>query len=433
MPVVAEVRLWGSTIGAVFLDEGESVAAFEYAPDFLRSGIELSPVRMPLQAGVFRFPELDRAAFHGLPGMLADSLPDRYGHALIDAWLVRQGRPPGSLNAVERLCYVGRRGMGALEYEPATGPDASESRKVEVGVLADLAGRVMHERSRLSTQLDAGEEAIRDILRVGTSAGGARAKALVAWNPETGEVRSGQTNVENGFSHWILKFDGIGGDDAFEVEQSAGYGAIEFAYSEMARRAGIWMPETHLYEEGGRRHFMARRFDRTEDGGKLHMQSLGALIHFDYNLPGAYAYEQALQAIRMLGAGMDAIEEQYRRMVLNIVARNQDDHVKNIAFLMDRSGQWSLSPAYDITWSYNPDGTWTSRHQMSVNGKRDDFTFHDLEAVAAGASMKRGRARAILDEVLDAAEAWPDVAYKAGVPEDVTASIQSTFRLDWSM
>ncbi len=431
MGTVAEVRLWGTMIGAVFLDDGETAAAFEYAPGFLGSGIDLSPMHMPLREGIFRFPELDSGAFHGLPGMLADSLPDRYGHALINAWLARQGRAPGSLNAVERLCYVGRRGMGALEYEPATGPDASESHEVHVGELAELAGRVIRERGSLGTRLDSGEEAIRDILRVGTSAGGARAKALLAWNADTGDVRSGQVYPGDGFTHWILKFDGVAANDAFEVGSSAGYGAIEYAYSVMARRAGIRMIETRLFEEGDRRHFMARRFDRTEAGGKLHMQSLGALMHFDFNLAGAYAYEQALQAIRTLGLGMDALEEQFRRMVFNVVTRNQDDHVKNIAFLMDRRGGWSLSPAFDITWSYNPEGTWTSRHQMTVNGKRDDFTFHDLEAVANGASMKRGRAREILDEVAEAVSTWPDIAHDAGVPDELAGAIASTFRSGW--
>lgn len=431
MGTLAEVRLWGTTIGAVFMEDVERVASFEYASGFLRSGIGLSPVHMPLREGVFRFPELDSGAFHGLPGMLADSLPDRYGHALINAWLAQQGRPPESFNAVERLCYVGRRGMGALEYEPSVGPDASESHVIQVGALVELAGRVIRERGRLDTRLDVGEDAIRDILRVGTSAGGARAKALIAWNPETDDVRSGQAHPGDGFTHWILKFDGVTGDARIEVGQSAGYGAIEYAYSVMARRAGVAMPETRLFEEGGRRHFMARRFDRTDDGDKLHMQSLGALLHFDYNLAGAHGYEQALQLIRRLGMGMDAVEEQFRRMVFNIVTRNQDDHVKNIAFLMDRKGKWSLSPAFDITWSYNPEGDWTSRHQMSVNGKRDDFLTADLEAVAEGAAMKRGRWREILHEVVEATTTWNDIACDAGIPESDAAAIARTFRTAW--
>ncbi|PIQ61428.1 MAG: toxin HipA [Bacteroidetes bacterium CG12_big_fil_rev_8_21_14_0_65_60_17] len=429
MGTLAEVRLWGTTIGAVFLDDGETVASFEYAPGFLGSGIGLSPVHLPLRQGVFRFPELDGGAFHGLPGMLADSLPDRYGHALINAWLARQGRTPESFNAVERLCYVGRRGMGALEYEPARGPDPSESHVLQVGTLAELAGRVIRERGRLDTRLDAGEDAIRDILRVGTSAGGARAKALIAWNPETNDVRSDQVHPGDGFSHWVLKFDGVSGDERIEVGRSTGYGAVEYAYSVMARRAGICMPETRLFEEGGRRHFMARRFDRTDEGDKRHMQSLGALLHFDYNLAGAYAHEQALALIRRLGLGMDTVEEQYRRMVFNIVTCNQDDHVKNIAFLMDRRGHWSLSPAFDITWNYNPEGAWTSRHQMRVNGKRDDFTTGDLEAVADAASMKRGRWREILQDVLNAAAAWTDVAFETGIPEDDARAIAATFRI----
>lgn len=425
------VRLWGRLIGAVHQPSGADHATFQYAPDFARSGIQVAPLTMPLAVQPYAFPQLARASFSGLPGLLADSLPDYYGNALIDAWLVRQGRRPGDFNALERLCYVGRRGMGALEFEPATGPEAKGSSAVDVAALVDLAARVLEQRLRVAVDMPRGqeEEALASLLAVGTSAGGARAKALVAWNPETQEVRSGQVTDEPGFEHWILKFDGVGRPRESQLGDPLGYGAVEYAYFLMAREAGVQISESRLLEEGGRRHFMTRRFDRTS-AGKLHMLSLGGMAHFDFNLAGAYAYEQALRVIRELDLPMESVEEQFRRMVFNILARNQDDHVKNIAFLMDKSGQWSLSPAFDLTYAFNPSGDWTSRHQMTVNGKRDGFTLDDLRAVARGASMKRGRAGAIYDQVRVAVLRWMDFAEAAGVDERRARQVQSVLRLE---
>ena len=429
--MIAKVELWGRTIGAVSLDEGRNVAAFQYDSDFARSGIELSPLMMPLSDRVYEFPALPIDTFRGLPGLLADSLPDRFGNALIDAWLATQGRTPGSFNAVERLCYTGARGMGALEYSPALGPKPRKATKVEVDALARLAEEVLTHRGNLRGHFhEAGKaEALRDILAVGTSAGGARAKALIAWNRETNEVRSGQIAAGEGFDYWLLKFDGVAGNADKELEDPKGYGAIEFAYHLMAKMAGVTMTECRLLEEHGRRHFMTRRFDRLAGGQKLHMQSLGALAHFDFNQAGAYAYEQALLAIRQLRLPMSAVEEQFRRMVFNIIARNQDDHVKNIAFLMNRQGEWSLAPAFDITYSYNPSGSWTATHQMTLNGKRDGFTREDLTACAKVAMMKRGRAAAIIDEVQAAVKRWPEFAAEARVADPWRNKIQKTHRL----
>lgn len=428
---IAEVQLWGRTIGAVSLQAGSTVAAFEYVPEFLGSGIELSPLHMPLQPRIYTFPELPKPAFHGLPGLLADSLPDRFGNALIDQWLAMQGRTPQSFNAVERLCYTGARGMGALEFKPVSGPKASRSDTLDVAALVGLASDILTHREGLDASLErpARQKAMQDILRVGTSAGGARAKALIAWNAETNEVRSGQVQADPGFTHWLLKFDGVSGNQDKELLDPQGYGAIEYAYAQMAQAAGIEMRECRLLEEGGRRHFMTRRFDRRDDGGKLHMQSLGALAHFDYNLPGAYAYEQAFLVIRQLGLPMAAMEQQARRMLFNVVARNQDDHVKNIAFLMDKQGRWSLSPAFDISYSYNPHGDWTATHQMTINGKRDGFTLDDFKAAAAVAGLKRGRARKLLDEVVAAVEDWPVFAREAGVDARQIAQIGAVHRL----
>jgi serine/threonine-protein kinase HipA len=417
MTTVAEVRLWGRSIGAVSVEDARSTAAFQFADEFTRSGIQVSPLRMPLSDRVYSFPGLARETFHGLPGLLADSLPDRFGNALIDTWLASQGRSAESFNAVERLCYIGSRGMGALEFAPAQGPKSRTSEPLDIAALVQLASDVLSQRSGLRHSMASADtaETLRDILRVGTSAGGARAKAVIAWNWQTNEVRSGQLAAGDGFDYWILKFDGVSGNRDKELEDPTGYGAIEYAYALMARAAGIDISECRLLEENGRRHFMSRRFDRLSGGEKLHMQSLGALAHFDFNLAGAYSYEQALQVMRALDLPMASIEQQFRRMAFNIVARNQDDHVKNIAFLMDKQGRWSLSPAFDVTYSYNPDGLWTATHQMSMNGKRDDFTLEDFRTCAKFASMKRGRAEAILDDVIAAVKRWPEFAEQAKV------------------
>ena len=429
---VAEVQLWGRTIGAVSLEDGGSTAAFQYDPAFAQSGIQISPITMPLSDRVYVFPELPQRTFHGLPGLLADSLPDRFGNALIDAWLATQGRTPASFTAVERLCYTGIRGMGALEFAPAIGPQPQRAKKIEIDALVKLASEVLAHRKNLKATFasEKRKAALGDILRVGTSAGGARAKAVIAWNRQTNEVRSGQIEAGTGFDYWLLKFDGVTGNKDKELEDPKGYGAIEYAYYLMARAAGINMSECRLLEEGGRRHFMTRRFDRLDGGEKLHMQSLCALAHFDFNSAGAYSYEQALLTIRQLNLPMATVEEQFRRMAFNIIARNQDDHVKNIAFLMDKGGQWSLAPAFDVIYSHNPAGDWTATHQMTMNGKRDGFTLADFRACAKNAMMKRGRAEAIVEEVRAAVSKWPDFAEQAQVANNWRKQIQKNLRLD---
>jgi serine/threonine-protein kinase HipA len=428
----ADVRLWGRTIGAVLLEDGTDVAVFQYAPEFAASGIEVSPLAMPLREAPYSFPALDYETFKGLPGLLADSLPDKWGNALVDRWLARQGRGPDSASAVERLCYMGVRGMGALEFSPVKGPNPTEEEDIQVSELVELASRVFSERDGFDTSLAPGEEerGLLEILSVGMSAGGARAKAVIAWNPETGTVRAGQTAASPGFEHWLLKFDGVAtSSDRESLQGPEGYGAIEFAYSRMAAAAGVEMASCRLFEENSRRHFMTRRFDRPTPDDKLHMQSLGGLRHFDFNLEGAYSYEQALLAIRDLGLPMAAIEQQFRRMAFNVVARNQDDHVKNIAFLMDRKGDWRLAPAFDVTYAYNPERHWTRQHQMSLNGKRDDFDLDDFRSVAKTISMKRGRAETILAEVTGAVSEWPRIARAADIPADTVNRISQAHRL----
>ncbi len=428
MTQVAEVRLWGRVIGAVALNTGQKVAQFEFDRSFAGSGIQISPLTMPLSQRIYRFPELASQSFHGLPGLLADSVPDRFGNALIDAWLARQGRSPDTFSIIERLCYIGERGMGALEYQPAIGPNPRSSEKVDIQHLVILASQILSQRADFETILEDRPHAFREILRGGTSAGGARAKAVIAWNPETDEVRSDQVDVEEGFEHWLLKLDGVEGNRDKELNDPQGFGAIEYAYALMALQAGVQMTACRLMMEGERRHFMTKRFDRTQQGAKIHMLSLAGLAHYDLNQAGAYSYEQAMQCMHQLALPMSDIEQMFLRMIFNIVARNQDDHVKNISFLMDRHGTWTLAPAYDVTYSFNPNGQWTAQHQMTINGKRNDFTIDDLKACARSASLRRNWVNEALERVTVACNRWREFAHEAGVDGGQREQIEKTFR-----
>ncbi|MGK0266773.1 MAG: serine/threonine-protein kinase HipA [Maricaulis sp.] len=429
----AKVNLWGRMIGAVVWDAGRDVAVFEYTPEFAASRIEVAPLTMPLRRGVYDFPALPRATFKGLPGLLADSLPDKFGNLLINRWLAEQGRTPDTFNSVERLCYTGTRGMGALEFEPARGAPGLAGRVLDIAPLVELAARVIHDRTALGGTLDGSDDrdALRDILRVGTSAGGARAKAVLAWNETSGAFHSGQVESGSGFTQWLMKFDGVSGNADKEVADPQGYGRLEYACYLLALEAGVAMSRCRLHEEGGRAHFMTRRFDRTEAGEKLHMQSLCSMRHFDFNLPRAYSYEQAIETIRLLGLGPETLEEQVRRALLNIVIRNQDDHVKNIAFLMDKTGQWRLSPAFDVVHAHNPDGQWTHQHQMSLAGKTRGFELEDLLRFGRYADIKPAKLKHMLDEILAAAANWGTHAATAGVPDELARRARAGFRLDF--
>jgi serine/threonine-protein kinase HipA len=434
---LAEVLLWDRVVGALSWDAAKNVGSFEYEAGFLASKIELSPLLMPLRAGAYSFPDLPARTYKGLPGLLADALPDRFGNLLIDQWLAREGRAPAEFNPVERLCYLGARGMGGLEFRPALRGGRDVSAPLQLDALVRLANAALDRQSGLATapsQSDADHAAaLRDILRVGTSAGGARAKAVVAWNAKTGEFRSGQVAAPEGFEPWLLKFDGVSENrDKELLADPQGYGRLEYAYHLMARAAGITMSDCRLHEENGRAHFMTRRFDRPLGPGqprKLHLQSLCALAHYDFNAPGAYAYEQAFAVARSLGLPPSSLEELFRRAVFNVLARNQDDHTKNIAFLMAPSGRWSLAPAYDVTYSYNPAGQWTARHQMTLAGKTDDFTQDDLLTCGRSAGLKTARARHVIAAVSTAIQRWPDFASKAGVTKTWIRRVGAAHRL----
>lgn len=427
----AVVSLWGEPVGAVAWLNDRGYGVFEFYPDFLKKGLDISPLHMGLDAarrgdGIFSFPGLNKETFMGLPGLLADALPDKFGNSIIDAWLTRNGRDIAGFSPVERLCYTGRRAMGALEFAPPVGRELDRPVPVAVAELVDMAQWVMSERMGLHVGLGPSEkenaEAVMDILRVGTSAGGARPKAVIAMDGN-GNVMSGQSDVPAGYDYWILKFDGV---TDLELGESKGFGRIEYACYLMAMDAGIDMTECRLLEENGRAHFMTRRFDRVS-GQKIHLQSLCGVAHYDYNAAGAYGYEQAFSVMRKLRLSKADAMQQYRRMVFNVAARNQDDHTKNIAFLMNREGRWKLSPAYDVVYSHNPAGKWTSRHQMSINGKRDDFTAADL--LGLGESISIPKPLEIVLQVVETVKRWPEFARRAGVLESHIVEIGRNHRL----
>lgn len=428
MTYSAEVKLWGTTIGAVSLDGAQKTAAFEYDRAFVQSRIEPSPIMMPLKAGVYRFPELSYQSFHGLPGLLSDSLPDKFGNELISVWLSKQGRLLDSFNAVERLCYTGTRGMGALEYYPALSGDSLPSEQIEVSQLVELASIVLSNRKNLKAVFDECDKkqlssSLQKIISLGTSAGGARAKAVVALNPATNEVRSGQCETQKGFEHWLIKFSGVNGNKDKEAEDLADFGMIEYAYYKMALECGIAMSPCKLLDDGKNKHFMTKRFDRDSDGKKIHMQSLAALGHFDFNIAGQTSYEQAFTVLNALRASHKDKDQLFRRMAFNVAACNCDDHVKNISFLMDKSGAWSLAPAYDISFAYNPNGEWTSSHQMTVNGKRIGIKADDFDACAKIAGLTNAQKSAALADVAAGVKKWRRFAEDCGVSEERVRAI----------
>jgi serine/threonine-protein kinase HipA len=428
----ATVRLWGTNIGYVSMEPGEAFARFEYDPDFVGMGIELAPLEMPLESRrVYQFPDLHPRAFHGLPGLLADSLPDKYGNRLIDVWLARTGRRPEDFNAVDRLCYVGARGMGALEFEPASAAGKNAGKPLQIKELVELASIAFASKQALDTRLaaDDANQGLLDILSVGASAGGARAKAVIAYERATGTIRSGQMEQSAGFEHWLIKFDGVEFSGDWGVADPAGYGLLEFSYFEMAKRCSVDMMECRLLHENGRSHFMTRRFDRGPQGDKYFAQTLAAIKHFDYWETGAYSYEQVIMTMRELGMPLTMIEQQVRRIIFNLVACNQDDHVKNISFMMDRQGQWSLSPAYDMCHSQG--SVFTRTHQLSLNGKTSNFVMADLKHLAQYAGLPRGREKQILATTLEAFSHWELLAAELVIPLPLQKHVLRTLRLSW--
>lgn len=419
----AEVYLWGTRIGIIHQDISKKYASFEYDESFVDSRIELSPLRMPLGKKVYEFPSLAGEPFYGMPGLVADSLPDRFGNAVIEQWLMSLGKSLSDFTAVDRLCYTGKRGMGALEYVPASTDIKDIDEKINVREMVKFASEVLSRREHIS--LKANESlTYSQLVQVGSSAGGARAKALIAWNEATNDVRSGQTQLGRGYDYWLMKFDHVAKNGDHGLEDRPEYTLIEYAYYLMAKAARITMNECRIYESEGDHHFMTKRFDR-ENGKKLHMQTLGALAHISYQEPGACGYELAAMYMKEMGISYKETEEFYRRMVFNCLAVNQDDHVKNISFIMDRTGKWKLSPAYDITFSYNPTNKWLRAHQMTVNGKTAQINMVDLLTAGGKMGIKEKRCRDIISQVQTAVGNFTEYAQAAGIREKTCRYISS--------
>lgn len=420
----AQVKLFGKTVGSVRWNSSYGVARFEYDPDFVKTGIQPSPILMPAMEGrVYSFGELNQDTYKGLPGMLADSLPDTYGRALFDKWLALTGRTSG--NAVESLCFMGKRCMGALEFEPAIEGIFRTEQRIELDSLVSVAREALTEKGSFQANLDDDRKAaIAEILRLGTSAGGQRAKAIIAYNKKTGEVRSGQVDAPEGFDYYLIKLDGVSATAGFKETEN--FGRLEYSFAKLVRACGIDMTECSLIEENGRAHFLTKRFDRV-GGEKVHMQTLCGIAHYDYRLLRGYSYEQAFNIMRGLHLSYKEAQEMFRRVVFNVVVRNQDDHTKNISFLMDRQGKWRLSPAYDMGYAYNPNGAWTSAHQMSINGKFDSITRADLLELAARNNIRN--ASQIIDEVCDVCAGWYKIAKECDVPQAMIDQILPNMQL----
>ena len=422
---VARVSMFGIPVGIFNWDDRYGVARFEYDQSFIGRGLEPSPLMMPVREGrVYSFANLGKDTFQGLPGMLADSLPDTYGRALFDRWLSLTGRTSG--NPIESLCFLGKRCMGALEFEPAIDISYGHDDRFEIDKLVEVAKEALAEKSSFATNLEDNKKAaIAEILRLGTSAGGQHAKAIIAYNRETGEVRSGQVEAPAGFDYYLIKLDGVSAKAGFRETEN--YGRLEFSFYKLAQACGIEMSECSLVEENGRAHFLTKRFDR-KIGKKVHMQTLCGIAHFDYRLHRAYSYEQAFNVMRALRLSYPEAREMFRRMVFNVVVRNQDDHTKNISFLMEEDGKWRLSPAYDMGYAYNPNGGWTATHQMSINGKFDEISKNDLLAFATQNNIKD--AESIIYEILEAASHWTEMAKDCDVPLAMIDAIKSNFVLN---
>ena len=427
--IIVDVKLWGQMVGSLVWDSATQMSVFEYDNAFRRNGIELAPLMMPLSLGnrPFSFPANRTDCFKGLPGLIADALPDKFGNQIITEWFTRQGLPVGDITPLERLCYVGQRAMGALEFEPSKASSLlNESTEIYIDELTKLAEDIFTKREAFQERMYQEDKTILDILRVGTSAGGAKPKAIIAYNEQTNEVRSGQVKAPEGFGYWLLKFDGVTYSEHGSVmENPKGIGNVEYAYYKMAQACGIGMAECRLLDEGDNYHFMTRRFDRTNNGDKIHMQTVAGLAHLDRDQ--RHSYEEIFGIIRKMNLPMEASQQLFRRMVFNVVARNNDDHTKNFSFLMDRNGKWQLAPAYDLCYSYKPGGRWIGLHQLSLNGKQDEFTRQDLLTV--GENMGIRRCNEIIEEVVESVSSWNTIAKDCGVRENHIAEIEKSLLL----
>ena len=433
MNTIAKVKIWGSDVGAVTWSEEDGMAYFEYDKRFEKGDWNIAPLTMPIGGAhrVYSFPSLrhrdaeELSAFNGLPGLLADSLPDKYGNELINSWLASQGREANSMNPVEKLCFIGSRAMGALQFEPVMEMGDDGTFDVNIPSLVEMASEILAKRSSFATNFQSKEAAIYKILSIGSSVGGARPKAVIAYNKETEDVRSGQCDAPLGYEHWLIKLDGV--SDA-QLGSSHGWGRVEYAYYLMAKACGIEMMPCDLYKENGRAHFMTKRYDRIGRSERLHTQSMCAINHMDFNRNQSYSYEQLFQIMRQLNLSYPEIEQMFRRMVFNAYARNCDDHTKNHAFIMNQQGNWSLAPAYDICFAYNPTNRWVSSHALSIHFKRERFSVEDFMSVARLINCRRPES--IISEVRDVVSHWDDFAAQAGVSDELYKMIKKEILID---
>ena len=426
---VAEVKIWGELVGAVRWDNEQALASFQYDKKFIEKGQDLSPIKMPVANGnvIYKFPDLRISktnatnTFNGLPGLLSDALPDKYGNQLINVWLAQNGRAPNSMNPVEQLCFIGTRGMGALEFEPIILSKNKNTFSIEIASLVESANEILSSRKGFETNLKKDEKkAMMEILKIGTSAGGARPKAVVAYNIKTGEIKSGQTNTPKGFEHWLLKLDGV---NNAQFGETHGFGRVEYAYYKMAKDCGINMMKSTLLEENNRAHFMTKRFDRGNNNTKHHIQTFCGIQHYDYNNIYGYSYEQLFQTMRILKLSYPEAEQMFRRMVFNVMATNYDDHTKNFSFRLKENGKWELSPAYDICYSYDPSNVWVNQHTLSINGKHKNITKTDLMSIANANSIKKGNK--IVETIKNSVCNWREYAKKNKVKEELANTISS--------
>lgn len=430
MVTTAFIKIWGETVGAIAWDQDQQLGLFEYDAKFVQKGWDLAPLKMPINSNqtIFSFPELRPSrnsvynTFKGLPGLLADALPDKYGNQLMDVWLAKQGRPEKSMNPVEQLCFMGARGMGALEFEPTQLKVKQNTFKVELEGLVNIAREMLSQREDFNINMNSdAEEAIKQIITIGTSAGGARPKAVIAYNKKTREVRSGQAKVPKGFEHWLIKLDGV---SDVQLGDTQGYGRVEMAYYLMAKSCGIDMMPCELLEENGRAHFMTKRFDRGAGNIKHHIQTLCGIKHFDFNEVTSFSYEQLFQTMRELRLSYQEAEEMFRRMVFNVLSRNCDDHTKNFSFRLRKEGEWELAPAYDICHAYKPGSIWVSQHALSINGKRKNITIDDFFVI--GKSMSIKNTKEIVKQVGNKVGQWEKFANQVGVEEKKKKAIKET-------
>ncbi|MDE9433154.1 type II toxin-antitoxin system HipA family toxin [Xenorhabdus bovienii] len=434
---VINVNYRKQSVGAVSFNTDTGIGSFEYNPSFINTGIELSPIKMPLSKRIYSFPELRYETYKGLPGLIADSLPDDFGNAILNAWVASRGKQASDITPLQRLQYIGKRGMGALEYAPAIKlKNLNTSQEIVIESLVSIAQEVLDTRADFAVELNGDGQEDREgmlaLLSVGTSAGGARAKAVLAFNKDFTQVLSGQTEVPAEFTHYLMKFDGV--SEHNKVKETfgdpLGYGTMEYVYHLMAKSCGIDMMPCKLLSEGDRRHFITQRFDRIGNE-KIHVQTLNSLVHVDYKMPGSYSYAELFGITRQLGLSAKEAEQLFKRMVFNIIARNHDDHAKNFAFMLNDSNKWQLAPAYDLAYSYKPGSKWVNSHWMSLNGKRDEFSRKDLYSLEKLSPLfTRSKINTIIDETIEHVSQWQVLATEYKVPESLIDEVGSNLRLD---